>query len=400
MKLNRAEDSAKTQKAGASTLGASLDTMLEDVQSLSNTGQNPIAAAYGVLSHIVEIKETIQGMLSRFDVNKDGKLDKKELYVMFANKEFWGTLALFFLPVLASLIEAFQVFLMGGEFGWQGSLVIVVAIYLPLVIAWIRRNLIIATRYLEYKYNTLAEVVKQGKSKFDTEIKQFVITLNMQAQYIKLNIGNDKQPADATFKDSILTATDQRSYSDDILQGIKLSNKQIDDYLQSIEFSTLVVLFLLPIFSSVFQMVIMFMLVKVWYLQFFYQSLAYILLPVLVPILRKRFDRTASEIRDRITALESEYDAMIKQYLLDRDQLMTAINLQGQFIKLFGDPSKAPLFLSDVSMEELRSQNATLLIEKMRLETELKAHRQYIKQLDPNYKTGIMAFAKEVKPTS
>jgi hypothetical protein len=86
MKLNQADTSAKTQKAGASTLGASLDTMLEDVQSLSNTGQNPIAAAYGVLSHIVEIKETIQGMLSKFDLNKDAKLDKKELYVMFANK--------------------------------------------------------------------------------------------------------------------------------------------------------------------------------------------------------------------------------------------------------------------------------------------------------------------------
>jgi hypothetical protein len=65
-----------------------------------------------------------------------------------------------------------------------------------------------------------------------------------------------------------------------------------------------------------------------------------------------------------------------------------------------GKLMKYPLFLSEVFMEELRSQNATLLIEKMRLGTELKAHRQYLKQLDPNYKTGIMTFAKEVKPAS
>ena len=149
-------------------------------------------------------------MIAKYDKNKDGKVDAKEIADVLASKDFKAIIFIFILPILTAFIGVVQAYIQDGVWEWSSLIWVSTYIIAPVVIAWIRKYFSTENKTLEEKNKTLTKeketLVRQHEQELAKierqhakEIAHWKIMLHLQAEYIRLYVPAEKQPPDEYF---------------------------------------------------------------------------------------------------------------------------------------------------------------------------------------------------------
>jgi Ca2+-binding EF-hand superfamily protein len=145
------------------------------------------------------LAKEFQKLKNQFDTNKDGVLSRKELNLMLASKEMWGSVILLMLPILTAIIEAWQIYATDGVWTWDSVLLILQYILAPVIVAWVRKSVNVSNKNLETDLVDLSERSKITEHVFSVREQQLVSVLNLYAQFIQQNTEPEKIPSDVFY---------------------------------------------------------------------------------------------------------------------------------------------------------------------------------------------------------
>jgi hypothetical protein len=184
-----------------------------------------------------KIKKKLKG----FDIDKDGHLDRKEVNDMIASREFWGIVVLFLLPIATALLQTWQVYQNGNDWSWDSIILVFQFILAPVALAWIRKVFNVSNKDLESQIIGLQDDIQNRENKFQIREQQLISAINLQAQFIQLNVPKDNLPSDVFFeevrgeelKDENINLRADNSRLEQELKAAILRLKQMDPHFET-----------------------------------------------------------------------------------------------------------------------------------------------------------------------